>query len=141
MKCPFIEFHTKNYNKNITQLLFVLSNKDIIINLHKICFLSSHLSSQLKKRVFYCCIFLPSNKHLEEKLKYLRPLRFSISSIKQALTSSYYYRYQGFSTKIPLNISHRSNNFLQKFLSISGFDWKKKRTNRERIWEEDQGRI
>ena len=114
MKASFIEFHTQNFNKNITYLLFVLSNKNIIVNLHKLCFLSSHLSSQSTKRVFNPNIFLPPNKHNEEKLKYLRSLYFFILTTKQALTSSYHYRYQEFSTKIPLNISHRCQQFSTK---------------------------
>ena len=126
MKGPFIEFHTQNFNKNITQLLFVLSNKDIIVNLHKLCFLSSYLSSQPNKRVFYPYIFLPPNKHHEEKLKYFRFLHFSIPPTKQALTSSYHYRYQEFSTKIPLNISHRYQQFSTKIPQYQDLIGKKK---------------
>ena len=86
----------------------------MIVNLHKLYFLSSHLSSQPNKKVFYPCIFLPLNKHHEEKLKYLRSLHFFIPPTKQALTSSYHYRYQEISTKIPLNISHRYQQFSTK---------------------------
>ena len=46
---------------------YILYNKDIIVNLYKLHFSSSHLSLQLNKRVFHPPTFPPSNQtHIRE---------------------------------------------------------------------------
>ena len=52
-------------NKSIS---YLLCNKDIIVNLYKLHFLSSHFSFQPNKRVFYPPIFssLQPNTHKEK---------------------------------------------------------------------------
>ena len=73
-------------------LLFVLSNRDMLINLYKLHFPSSHFSSQSNKRFFQPFSFHPFNLHIWGKTKSFLSSNFFISTIKRILITYWFIR-------------------------------------------------
>ena len=61
-------------------MLFFLSNKDMIVNLYKLYFLSFHFPSQSNKKNFYLSTFHHSNQTQMRKIKFFLFSHFFIHS-------------------------------------------------------------
>ena len=82
--CWYLSFFISSYHFFFFIFIFIsflLPNSDIIVNLYKLYFLSSHFSSQPNKRVFILPIFLSSQPNTyERKLNlFFLPLFYPLS--------------------------------------------------------------